>query len=140
MARRKTPLSPICFDVANTKQSFGEIVAQMVEELFREGLTTQNALCLIDQTARRDEIVRRVDEAFSEQVAYAARQANSGASQKKDKSETANRVNTRKCVEALKAQGRKVTRKTVSQIWVELKLGQPPTDKTIGKHLKGLRP
>jgi hypothetical protein len=140
MPKRKAPLPAVNYVWINGEQSFGEIVVQMVEQLTLGDPATQDAVCRTDQINRRAEIVRRIDAAHSERVAYETRQTNSGASPQKHDRASENLEKTRICVEALEAEGVKPTRKRVWQKWSALNLGQPPTEKTIGKYIKRLRP
>jgi hypothetical protein len=141
MPKSKKPLVVPTYEYGNSSQIIGEIVLDMAQKLLIDRLTQPNQL---EVMRRKDEFVRQVNKVFAIRLANAKRLANAGEKgglAKKAEAQEKNdefMPNVKICIDSLKAEGTRVTTKTIGAKWEGLKIKvSPPSDRQLSR-LKNL--
>jgi hypothetical protein len=124
-------------EYGNGKQPIGEIVLAMAQELLIDSLTQPNQL---EVQRRRAKFVRQVNKTFAVQLKDEMRLAKAGEkgglgqkARAKDK-DNEFMPNVKMCIDALNAEGTRITTKTIAAKWKRLKINDsPPSDRILSR-------
>lgn len=145
MPRRKDAPSTPNYPWLNGELSIGEIILKMAQELLIEKQNQPNQLAAqlevhLDSKTLEAEFVRRVNAAFAVELREAERLVTSGekggqwAKAKAQEKDNEFMPNVKKCIDSLKAEGTRITTKTIASKWKGLEIkGSPPSDRKLSQ-------